>query len=228
MPHRHRHRVPGTARGAHDGVDRPGLVGCRPGAWPPTPVRTSTSCTRRSTRHRRCSDSSTSCSRVSVRCAGSPDIDRWAGVVADLLVPGGGSCSCGGSTRCCGLWTTRTRIGLCWPVLRAGRAVGRVRGADLRRHRAATSELDDPQLEPRDREIVTALLDHGLHLTQLVEHDSVPWNPLPTQMVERDAEWVLAEHPNGCPDLHAAGGQAPVMPNSRGGPPVRVRPIAGA
>lgn len=43
-------------------------------------------------------------------------------------------------------------------------------------------------------EIVTALLDAGLVITGLVEHDSVPWEALPGQMVERsDGEFALAE-----------------------------------
>lgn len=49
-------------------------------------------------------------------------------------------------------------------------------------------------------EIVTALLDEGLQLTGLVEHDSVPWDALPGQMEElpngecrlRDRPWRLA------------------------------------
>jgi SAM-dependent methyltransferase len=45
-------------------------------------------------------------------------------------------------------------------------------------------------------EIVTALLDEGLTLTGLVEHDSVPWEALPGQMVRDEAgEWRLAENP---------------------------------
>ncbi|SDY52346.1 Methyltransferase domain-containing protein [Herbiconiux ginsengi] len=41
-------------------------------------------------------------------------------------------------------------------------------------------------------EIVTALLDAGLVLTMLVEHDSVPWEALPGQMVQRpDGEYAL-------------------------------------
>ena len=45
-------------------------------------------------------------------------------------------------------------------------------------------------------EIVTALLDNGLELTQLIEHDTVPYEALPGQM-ELDArgEWRLAEAP---------------------------------
>lgn len=45
-------------------------------------------------------------------------------------------------------------------------------------------------------EIVTALLDQGLRITGLVEHDSVPWEALPGQM-ERlpNGEWRLADRP---------------------------------
>jgi SAM-dependent methyltransferase len=45
-------------------------------------------------------------------------------------------------------------------------------------------------------EIVTALLEAGLTLTGLVEHDSVPWEALPGLMVRDEAgEWRLAENP---------------------------------
>jgi len=41
-------------------------------------------------------------------------------------------------------------------------------------------------------EVVTALLDSGMTLTQLVEHDSVPWNSLGEAMIEGDdEEWRL-------------------------------------
>ena len=43
-------------------------------------------------------------------------------------------------------------------------------------------------------EIVTALLDAGMQLTMLVEHDSVPWEALPGHMVKDEAgEWRLTE-----------------------------------
>jgi SAM-dependent methyltransferase len=42
-------------------------------------------------------------------------------------------------------------------------------------------------------EIVTALLDHGLRITGLVEHRTVPWEALPGQMVDAgDGEYRLA------------------------------------
>ena len=58
-------------------------------------------------------------------------------------------------------------------------------------------------------EIVTALLDQGLRLTGLVEHDSVPWDALPGQMEpaggRRDAP---GRPPVAAPaQLHAAGGR---------------------
>lgn len=44
-------------------------------------------------------------------------------------------------------------------------------------------------------EIVTALIDSGLRIDLLVEHDSVPWEALPGQMTLRPGgEWALTEH----------------------------------
>lgn len=50
-------------------------------------------------------------------------------------------------------------------------------------------------------EIVTALLDAGLQLTMLVEHDSVPWEPLPGQMVREGEfdEWFLTDRRDRVP-----------------------------
>ncbi|TDF86174.1 bifunctional 2-polyprenyl-6-hydroxyphenol methylase/3-demethylubiquinol 3-O-methyltransferase UbiG [Pseudomonas sp. H9] len=41
-------------------------------------------------------------------------------------------------------------------------------------------------------EVISALLEHGLQITALVEHDSIPWEALPGQMVlNEDGEWSL-------------------------------------
>ena len=50
-------------------------------------------------------------------------------------------------------------------------------------------------------EIVTGLLDAGMGLTALDEHDSVPWEALPGQMEPTgvDGEWRLAERPERLP-----------------------------
>jgi SAM-dependent methyltransferase len=45
-------------------------------------------------------------------------------------------------------------------------------------------------------EIVTALLDAGMQLTGLIEHQTVPWQALPGQMEQVDlGEWQLADRP---------------------------------
>jgi len=45
-------------------------------------------------------------------------------------------------------------------------------------------------------DIVTALLDAGMTLTGLAEHDSVPWNALPGMMTQTDGEWRLSANPS--------------------------------
>lgn len=62
-------------------------------------------------------------------------------------------------------------------------------------------------------EIVTALLDEGLTVTQLLEHDSVPWEALPGRMeqVEPLGERRLADRPERLPHsytLQATRGSA--------------------
>lgn len=49
-------------------------------------------------------------------------------------------------------------------------------------------------------EIVTALLDAGLTVTALVEHDTVPWEALPGQMTRDErGEWRLGDRPARLP-----------------------------
>ncbi|WP_061240887.1 bifunctional 2-polyprenyl-6-hydroxyphenol methylase/3-demethylubiquinol 3-O-methyltransferase UbiG [Ectopseudomonas composti] len=49
-------------------------------------------------------------------------------------------------------------------------------------------------------EIISALLRHGLTLTALEEHDSVPWEALPGQMqLGADGEWRLRSRPERLP-----------------------------
>ena len=45
-------------------------------------------------------------------------------------------------------------------------------------------------------EIVTAVLDAGMHVTGLTEHDSVPWEALPGQMEQMAlGEWRVRDRP---------------------------------
>ena len=52
-------------------------------------------------------------------------------------------------------------------------------------------------------EIVTAVLASGMELTMLEEHDSVPWDALPGQMVEDvEGEWRLSDRPGRLPHTY--------------------------
>lgn len=49
-------------------------------------------------------------------------------------------------------------------------------------------------------EILTAVLDAGLTITQFVEHTSVPWEALPGRMhLDDNGEWTLTEHSERLP-----------------------------
>ena len=127
-----------------------------------------------------------------------PDIRRWGALVADLLRPGG-----------------RLFIREGHPVLWALEDPRDDRLLVLERayfERSEPTEWDEGgtyvetdavftqtrSLEWNHGlgEIVTALLDAGLTITSLVEHDSVPWDGLPGQMEHiGDNEWRLIDRP---------------------------------
>lgn len=127
-----------------------------------------------------------------------PDIGRWAHVVSGLLRPGG-----------------RLFLREAHPVLWA---VDESRRDGLLTLEYPYFERDEPiefeesgtYVEPDAvlthtlshtwnhglGEIVTGLLDAGMTLTQLLEHDSVPWEALPGQMEKVDSkEWRLIDRP---------------------------------
>jgi SAM-dependent methyltransferase len=127
-----------------------------------------------------------------------PSIRRWAQVVAELLVPGGRLFIREGHPM---LWT-----------LEDDRTDGLL-VADY-----PYFERDEPTIEDAPGtyvetdatfdnnlthtwnhglgEIVTALLDAGMEIAGLVEHDSVPWEALPGQMQRDDlGEWRLIDRP---------------------------------
>ena len=55
-------------------------------------------------------------------------------------------------------------------------------------------------------EIVTALMDAGMQLTMLEEHDSVPWEALPGQMEEVvPNEWRVIDRPWRVPTATPSG-----------------------
>jgi SAM-dependent methyltransferase len=127
-----------------------------------------------------------------------PDIRRWAHIVATLLRPGG-------------RLFLREGHPMLWAI-----ADPRPDGLLVVEHpyfeRSEPTVWDEPgtyvetdAVFAHDRmnewnhglgEIVTALLDNGLQLTMLVEHDSVPWDALPGRMTHTElTEWRLTDRP---------------------------------
>ena len=117
-----------------------------------------------------------------------PDIDRWAGVVTGLLRPGGRLHLREGHPM---LWSLddpredrllvveypyfETEAPMVWDE--ASTYVSTGEGSDARIGATVTHEWNHGL-----GEIVTALLDHGMRITGLEEHDSVPYLALGDQM----------------------------------------------
>lgn len=122
-----------------------------------------------------------------------PSIERWAAVVAGLLKPGGRLFIREGHPI---LWTIDERLNddlhLRFPYFEQADPLewdGESSYVATDRPLTATKTYE---WNHGIGEIVTALLDAGLRLTMLVEHDSVPWRALPGQMVLRpDGEFAL-------------------------------------
>ncbi|KJC64911.1 class I SAM-dependent methyltransferase [Agreia bicolorata] len=130
-----------------------------------------------------------------------PSIERWAAVVASLLKPGGRLFMREGHPI---LWTMDERLAddlhLRFPYFEQ---TDPLEWND----EASYVETDRPITATKTYEwnhgigeIVTALLNAGLTLTMLVEHDSVPWRALPGQMLMRpDGEFALDERAGVAP-----------------------------
>src|ERR1700744_6580086 len=127
-----------------------------------------------------------------------PDIRRWAEVVAALLEPGG-------------RLFLREGHPMLW-ALAEERDDGLLvvdhpyfeRPEPTVFHSDATYAATDVVFETTETrewnhglaETITALMDAGLELTALAEHDSAPWAPFPGMMDKSaDGEWRLADRP---------------------------------
>jgi SAM-dependent methyltransferase len=126
-----------------------------------------------------------------------PDIRRWAAVVAGLLRPGGRLFIREGHPM---LWslnelkTDQLSVELSY-FERADPYVFDDDSTYVETDVAFTDNVSHSWNHGLG-EIVTALFDAGMTLTMLVEHQSVPWNALPGQMVEDgDGEWRLGADP---------------------------------
>jgi 2-polyprenyl-3-methyl-5-hydroxy-6-metoxy-1,4-benzoquinol methylase len=132
-----------------------------------------------------------------------PDIRRWAQVVSTLLRPGGRLFVREGHPVLWALDYERSdgELVLHYPYRETADPV-----IDATEGSYVEIDTDLRHVENHSwnhglGEIVTALLDAGLVLTQLVEHDSVPWNPLPDGVMRLDegGEWRLIDRPERLP-----------------------------
>ena len=123
-----------------------------------------------------------------------PSADRWAQVVASLLRPGGRLFIREGHPM---LWTFE-EDGLEPEYSYFEQPEGNT-WTDGGTYVATDHEITAKTTVDWNHglgEIVTALLRHGLQLTGLVEHDSVPWCALPGLMtVDERGEWRLSDRP---------------------------------
>jgi hypothetical protein len=107
-------------------------------------------------------------------------------------------CSSGRATRCCGRWRNRGWTGCCRSTSRISRWSSRRSGPTAVPTSTDVEFTQNVSMEWNHGlgETVTALLNAGLDLTALAEHDSVPWEALPGQMTKDSAgEWRLIDRP---------------------------------
>ena len=131
-----------------------------------------------------------------------PSISRWAQVVADLLKPGGRLFIREGHPMLFTIADPR-EDGLLvveYPYFETAEPMVFEQGGTY-----VSTEMEFTHNVTHEwnhglGEIVTALLEAGLTITALTEHDSVPWEALPGMMEETaDNEWRLADRPDRLP-----------------------------
>lgn len=129
-----------------------------------------------------------------------PDIRRWAGVVAALLAPGGRLFVRDGHPMLSAIDEQHdNRLVVDYPYFETREPLVFEIPTT---YTDGEAHLDHALAHSWNHglgETVTALLDEGLTLTQLVEHDTAPWDALPGQTTRDGDEWRLAERPERLP-----------------------------
>jgi SAM-dependent methyltransferase len=126
-----------------------------------------------------------------------PDVRRWAAVVAGLLRPGGRLFIREGHPM---MWSLDERrldaVVVGYPYFER---IEPLVDEDAGTYVSTDTEFTHNVTHSWNHglgEIVTALIDSGMQLTGLVEHDSVPWEALPGQMTHGELdEWRLTDSP---------------------------------
>jgi SAM-dependent methyltransferase len=132
-----------------------------------------------------------------------PDIRRWAAVIAALLRPGGRLFIREGHPMLWAIDDTRAGDDLLvvrYPYFETAEPLTFTDGGTYVETDAVFEHTVAHSWNHGLGEIVTALIDAGLAITGLVEHDSVPWEALPGRMERIDGkEWRLADNPARLP-----------------------------
>ncbi len=126
-----------------------------------------------------------------------PDVHRWAQVVAALLAPGGRLFIREGHPMLWALDEGRTdALVVGYPYFeRQDPLVDEYQGTYVATDVEFTHNVTHSWNHGLGQ-IVTALLDAGMEVTALVEHDSVPWEALPGHMERAElGEWRLVDRP---------------------------------
>jgi SAM-dependent methyltransferase len=132
-----------------------------------------------------------------------PDIRRWGRVVAELLRPGGRLFMRESHPVLWSLDERRDGLAIEYPYFEMLEPLvwdepGTYVETDAEFTQTVTHEWNHGL-----GEIVTALLEAGMELTGLVEHDRVPYEALPGQMVDvGGGEWRLKDRPERLPHTY--------------------------
>lgn len=127
-----------------------------------------------------------------------PSIRRWGQVVAELLRPGGRLFVREGHPMLWALDDLRTDdlLVVDYPYFEREEPFVWEEGGTYVQTSASFSNTVTHEWNHGLGEIVTALLDTGMSLTALTEHDSVPWEALPRRMEKlADKEWRIKDRP---------------------------------
>jgi len=126
-----------------------------------------------------------------------PYVTRWAAVVAGLLRPGGRLFLREGHPMLWSIDETQTdRLVVDHPYFEQVEPLVFDDGGTYVDTEATFSHNVTHEWNHGLGQTITALLDAGMELTGLVEHDSVPWQAIPDQMSQDGGgEWRLDERP---------------------------------
>jgi len=141
-----------------------------------------------------------------------PSIGRWADVVDRLLTPGGRVFMREGHPVLWALDYERDDdlLVLDYPYVERDEPVVETSSETYVETDRVLAEVTTHSWNHGLGEIVTALLDRGLVVTELVEHDSVPWEALPGRMDDvGDGEYRLRDRPWRLPHSYTLQARKP-------------------